>query len=451
MPQYRILAVVSFLWCVTLTTQSFGDDPKAKSDDRSSKSTPNQQGSFVLKPDVRDALFPLFKSIADADVSRVTVELASETLTGAQVVDSQISTYQIGSKAPDHFTIYLKEPHQRLRVFCDGKEMIVAMSPEAYFRAEDPIQTQRAVTALPVPMGPYPEPVLALSLAGVDPSITFLGAMQSVEILDRGKFRGEIPAIHFRGLQDDGVSWQFWISQEDPPKPLRLLVDLTPMLRATQEVQIPENYSFQLRYDFLSWRMSGEVDPQLFKFNPPATAVEYKSLDEYYAQVAATAANPLMGKPAPTISTQLLSGQAFSVEKIKGKVVVLDFWATWCAPCIESQPIIAEVCREFADQGVQFISVNTGETKDKVTAFVNEHGWKSSVSLDPDGKYADAYKIDAIPQTVIVGPDGTVQAVHVGFVGKEALREQLRKELKSLVDGERLIPKSPESRSEIRD
>ncbi len=395
--------------------------------------------AFELSEEVRLAILPLFKSIAEADVSRVTVELSAESLTGAQIVDSQTSTYQIGSIAPDQFTVYLKEPQQRLRVYCNGKEMIVAMSADAFFRAEEPIQTQMAVTSLPVAMGPYPEPVLALSLAGVDPAVFLLGAMKSVELVERGKFRGETPAIHFKGVQDDGVSWNLWITQGEQPKPLRLLVDLTPMLRAAGQVQVPDDYTYQLRFDFMSWRMSGEVDKGLFTFNPPKEAVEYKSLEDYFETISKVGEkHPLLGMAAPAFKTETLTGDKINSESLAGKVIVLDFWATWCPPCIASMPVISDVCSKYADKGVVFFAVNTGESAKTIADFAKKQGWTATIILDVDEKIADSFRIDALPQTIIVGPDKTIQAAHIGFDGEEVLRDLLSQELELLIGGGKL-------------
>ncbi len=126
----------------------------------------------MLTDDVREALVPLFSAIAKADVSRATVEMLADTLVGGSVVESQKSTYQIASIHPNQFTVYLKEPDQRTRIYSDGKSMAVALAPDAYFRLPETLNTQDAVTGLPVPLGPYPEAVLALTLAGVDPAIS---------------------------------------------------------------------------------------------------------------------------------------------------------------------------------------------------------------------------------------------------------------------------------------
>ena len=231
-----------------------------------SNAAPSQSPAFVLSDDVRKVVEPFFASINKADVSRATVEMLTESIVQGKVVESRKATYQIASRHPNKFTIYLKEPDQRTRIYADGKEMVVALSPEAYYRIDEQLDLQQAVVELPIAMGAYPEPVMALSLAGVDPSLSFLGGMKSVEIVNHDKFRGRVPAVQVHGTQNDAVSWDLWLSEELPTKPLRLLVDLTAMLRATKQVQVPQGFKYQIQFDFLS--CSAFAPPRM----PPSTS-----------------------------------------------------------------------------------------------------------------------------------------------------------------------------------
>jgi len=431
---------------VAIATVWLFDSTSVMSDDSPEKQPqpPTSKPEFVLQDDVKAALVPLFSTIAKADVSRVTVELTSETVLDGAVIDSRASSYQIASIHPDRFTIYLKEPDQRTRIFCDGTEITVALAPDAYYRIPEAMSTHDAVADLPLPMGPYPEPVLALSLAGVDPSLTFLGAMKSVEVVDQAKFRGQEPAVHLRGVQDDGVSWDFWISQGEQPKPLRLMVDLTEMLAATQQVQMPAGYQYQLRFDFLSWRMDGEVDKGLFQFTPPENATEYKSLDDYYVTIADDIReHPLLGKDAPEVSGTTLAEVELMAQDLAGKVVVLDFWATWCEPCLTALPIIAEVTEKYAPEDVVFYAVNVGEEPAHVRGFVDQQGWNWEVLLDPQGKLAQAFAAEAIPLTLVIGKTGKIESAHIGFAGSDALRQRLTDELDVLKIGGRIASAKP--------
>jgi thiol-disulfide isomerase/thioredoxin len=431
----RPIVYASFvLSCLVATASLFADEPSAdKKPSRPAKS------EFVLNDDVKAALVPLFSTIAKADVSRVTVELSSETVFNGAVVDTRKSSYQIASIHPDKFTIYLKEPDQRTRIYNNPEGMTIALAPEAYYQLPDTLYTQEAVSELPVPMGPYPEPVLALSLAGVDPSLSFLGAMKSVEIVDRSNFRGKVPAIHLRGVQDDGVTWEFWITQEKQPKPLRLLVDLTGMLSATNQVQMPAGYEYQLRFDFLAWRMSGVVEESLFRFEPPPTATKYDSLEHYYESIADEVKDhPLLGKDAPAFAGVTLDEDEVDSKNLAGKVVVLDFWATWCEPCLTAMPVMSEIAKKYRDDDVVFYAVNIGEDPSQVRGFFGEQDWDLDVLFDPKGEMAEAFSANAIPLTLVIGKSGKVESTHVGFAGPDALRKRLTDELDVLRIGGRI-------------
>jgi thiol-disulfide isomerase/thioredoxin len=392
--------------------------------------------AFELTEEVRDALVPLFSTIAKAEVSRATVEMLVDSLVGGSVVESQKSTYQIASIQPDKFTVYLKEPEQRTRIYCDGKSMAIALAPDAYFRLPEAMSMQDAVTNSPIPLGPYPEPALALTLAGVDPAISLVGGMKSIELVDRDDFRGQVPAVHLRGVQADAVTWDFWIASGDQPRPLRFLVDLTPMLMASDQLQIPAGYSYQVRFDFVSWRMTGEVDEKLFTYTPSKDAKEYKSLEDYYESVAGVVGeHPLLGKPAPAFQTEMLDGSKLNAKDLAGKVVVLDFWATWCAPCVAAMPILKGITDEYADKDVVFLAINTGEERKEIEEFLQTQKIDVNVALDPDGKIADAFVTEALPQTVVIGKSGEIESVHIGFLGDDALKQRLKDELDVLCAG----------------
>jgi thiol-disulfide isomerase/thioredoxin len=424
---FGVLSVVS-LWASAITR---GDDPADGGENED-----DVGAAVVVSETVREALVPLFSSVAMAEVSRVTVELSAESAVAGEVVNRQTSSYQIASIAPDRFTIYYKEANQGTRVIHDGESVTVVMSPHAYLRLPDAMSLQDAAISLPVPMGPYPEPIMSLSLAGVDPAVSLFGGMASVELMGEEMFRGEIPSTHVRGVQKDGVSWDLWISTRDDRKPLRLVTDLTEMLKSSGQVSVPDNFSYQLRADFLGWRMSGDVDEQLFRYTPPQDAMKYKSLEEYYESLAGVVAeHPLLGEPAPPLVAKDLNESEVRSDDLAGKVVILGFWATWCEPCIAAVPVIDEVADRFSQQGVVYYAVSTGEDRDLVSGFVEEQGWDVNVLVDSTETIADAFKADALPQTVVIGKSGIIESVHIGFAGTEALKKRLTDELEVLIVG----------------
>jgi thiol-disulfide isomerase/thioredoxin len=122
-----------------------------------------------------------------------------------------------------------------------------------------------------------------------------------------------------------------------------------------------------------------------------------------------------VGKVAGIFKLPLLGGGDFDLDKEKGKVVVLDFWATWCGPCVQSLPGLIEAMSAFPADRVKFIGVNQSEPAEQVKRFLETRGWKLTVAMDASQTVAHQYGVDGIPHTVIVGPDGKVAWVKTGY------------------------------------
>ncbi len=132
-----------------------------------------------------------------------------------------------------------------------------------------------------------------------------------------------------------------------------------------------------------------------------------------------------VGSAAPDLTLKLLDGSSTKLSDLKGKVVVLDFWATWCPPCRESLPNLARLSTDqaLAGRGLKVIAVNCREDAGTVRAFLANNKLNLSAALDSDGSAEDAYKVDGIPNTFVIGRDGTIQHSMVGFNGSDSEKE----------------------------
>jgi peroxiredoxin len=141
----------------------------------------------------------------------------------------------------------------------------------------------------------------------------------------------------------------------------------------------------------------------------------------------------LVGQPAPDFELELLGGGKFRLSQHRGSTVVLDFWATWCGPCIQTMPQVHGVIREFEGRNVQWVAVNLQEAPSAITATLERLQLETPVALDRDGAVAQKYAAVAIPQTVIVAPEGHVARVFIG--GGPQFADQLRTALEDLLTG----------------
>ncbi len=152
-----------------------------------------------------------------------------------------------------------------------------------------------------------------------------------------------------------------------------------------------------------------------------------------------TEASDLAGKTAPDFSLDLLGGGTFKLSEHRGKeIVVLDFWATWCGPCVYALPIVTEVTAAYKDKGVVFVAMNQAEDAKTIEKFLADSKLAIAVALDRDAKAGRAYDVQGIPTTVIIDKQGKVQVVHVG--ASPNLKVKLVKQLDDLLAGKSLIP-----------
>jgi peroxiredoxin len=143
--------------------------------------------------------------------------------------------------------------------------------------------------------------------------------------------------------------------------------------------------------------------------------------------------SPLTGKPVPSFSATEMDGTQISSDSLKGTPYVLDFWATWCGPCIASLPHVDQLYQQMKGTDLKVIAVNVGDTRDVVAKFVQDQKLTLPVALDPDSKMSEPFgATDTIPLTVIVGRDGIVRKVFIGVTINTA--DEVQKEAQAALD-----------------
>lgn len=137
--------------------------------------------------------------------------------------------------------------------------------------------------------------------------------------------------------------------------------------------------------------------------------------------------SPEAGKPAPDFQFQDPEGRATSLSDLQGKAVLLNFWATWCGPCVHEMPFIQQIYDEWSDKGLVILAIDVGESSSTAKRFLQSRGFSFTVILDTERVVAGKYNIRGIPTTFLINKDGVIEAYKVGaFRSKEEIEAGLR-------------------------
>jgi thiol-disulfide isomerase/thioredoxin len=116
-----------------------------------------------------------------------------------------------------------------------------------------------------------------------------------------------------------------------------------------------------------------------------------------------------------TVSISVDAGPSFDVDSFHGRVVYLDFWASWCGPCKQSFPWMESMKAAYANQGLEIITVNLDAHRADANKFLEQFHPTFDVRFDPKGELAEFYKVHGMPSSVLIDRHGVTRFTHVGF------------------------------------
>jgi peroxiredoxin/outer membrane lipoprotein-sorting protein len=169
-------------------------------------------------------------------------------------------------------------------------------------------------------------------------------------------------------------------------------------------------------------RLLPSADDQVFSFDPQK--VQARSRDQLRREAPTKSIETL----APDFTLPDLQNQPVKLSELKGKVVLLDFWATWCAPCRAALPNLELLHRDFKDKGLLVLGVDTEEPKDQ-GAFMEKFGYTFRSLVDANEKVKNLYHVGGIPVTVLIDKDGTIQTFEADGSSYDSLRETVRRKI----------------------
>jgi thiol-disulfide isomerase/thioredoxin len=220
----------------------------------------------------------------------------------------------------------------------------------------------------------------------------------------------------FDFVQED-LDWSLWLEARPPHWPRRVEE------RSSAGSQYPKSTTMRTTLDLGRWE-AGPIAADVFHFVPPDGVAE-ASHGEEGADAAA------VGKPAPALRfTTLADGSEVSLAALRGKVVVLELWASWCEPCVRALPELQEAAKALAGTEVVFLAVNQGEDASTARAFLETQktlGEPVRFVLDEASTAGEQLGADGIPYAVVIDKEGIIRAAHAGY--SPVLVRQLRTDI----------------------
>lgn len=325
-------------------------------------------------------------------------------------------------------------------VASDGTALLIHDTATNRYESTPAPESVQAIVAHPLVGGMLAvggDETIARVLLADDPAAALLEGVRKLDVAGTGSIDGR-ECVHLTA-ETEGSGWHLWIAAGDEPVPVKFEPAKGRISQEGKEVDVATTVTLD------QWRFDPEFGADEFTFGPPEGAEKVASIiaaaeeEARRKRAARPSLHPTVGFPASKSTFVGLDGERFDPTAHREKIVVLDFWATWCGPCRESLPTVARVCSEYADKDVLFRAVNVKEDEETIRKFLAEAAIDATVVMDPSGESMAAYLVDAIPHTVVIGKDGVIQAVHVG--SSDRLEERLRKQLDALGEGKSLVPR----------
>jgi cytochrome c biogenesis protein CcmG, thiol:disulfide interchange protein DsbE len=134
---------------------------------------------------------------------------------------------------------------------------------------------------------------------------------------------------------------------------------------------------------------------------------------------------------APKTEVRLADGSSWALSSFTGKVVLIDFWASWCGPCKKSFPALDELFREYHDRGLEVLAVNVDEDRRDADAFLEGRPHRMPITFDAKGVLPRAFSVEGMPSSFLIDKSGAIRYTHMGY--SEKTLASVRDEIEELL------------------
>ncbi len=141
--------------------------------------------------------------------------------------------------------------------------------------------------------------------------------------------------------------------------------------------------------------------------------------------------SPLLGTHAPDFTVKLFNGEQLKLSELRGKAVLLNFWASWCGPCRNEAPALESSWKKYKDKSVVFVGINVWDDESNALQYLNSFGGGYVNGMDPKGEVAVEYGVAGVPETYFIDTEGKIVDKYTGQLNEEMIDRFIQKALSS--------------------
>jgi|GEM_PF-165160 len=360
-----------------------------------------------------------------------------------QGMNNNITTERMmAADKPGRFAIRTKSGMMAFDIVSDGTTLFSSLSQTKQYTEADAPESLDELVMHPLLMAMESGGgVFTIHLVADDPYERLMNGVTLSEYAGVEMLQGI--EVHHLSFTQEELDWDIWVAASGAPLIHKVSVDLAKTLKAAGNQFQGQDVSMIAVSRYTDWRIDQPINEEAFVFTPPEGAEKSDSLFGDFEMEEEPSS--LLGMEAPALELDLLGGGHMNMADHGGTdIVMLDFWATWCGPCVQEMPDLAEVAQEYKDKGVVFYAVNQQEEPRDIKEFLDSQELDITVALDVDSVAATSYEVQAYPTLMLIDKAGIIQTVHVGY--DPNIKTVLRKELDDLLAGKDL---AEEARKEL--
>ncbi|HEV7299944.1 MAG TPA: TlpA disulfide reductase family protein [Tepidisphaeraceae bacterium] len=404
----RRIALLAF---VTLMTAGLSTLTVVAQDDHAeAKEAAPASSSATVSPEAQKVLDAMATSYGQLQAARFSGTVSLDADVSGQV-QAHSSDFESSFAAP---SLFRHEVKGEVVAGNTGKEAFVYLPKRSVYVAKPTEGGKQSRDALPEAMTNLlsPQNPALLMAVSKEPVTALVEGYTTVDTAPDADLEGRPFTV--LSMKNDTEHASVYVDPETH-QIRRVVTDLRPMLEK-RGADAVKKALYTVDYKQVAGSPD-DANPEQFAWTAPDGARDITNAMQEQGGMGApgAAAQAMVGKPAPDFTLPTLDGGTVKMSELKGNVVVLDFWATWCGPCIISLPQLNAYADESNGKAVKVIALNVGEPKQQVAKVVEDKKWNAfTVALDTNSTVAESFGVNAFPTQMIVDKEGVVRKVLIG-------------------------------------